>query len=65
MLTGTAGAEVVNHRCQVRELAGCVGPNIRTVSFLRAWREHLNRCFIGVDDMLPKHQVAQRVDQRL
>jgi hypothetical protein len=34
MFSGAAGAEVINHRCQVRELAGGVGSNIRTVGFL-------------------------------
>ncbi len=27
--------------------------------------EYLHRCFIGVDHLLFKHYVAQRVDQRL
>src|SRR5471032_1681832 len=65
MLSGAAGAEVVNHRCQVRELAGGVGPDIRAVGFLRARSEHLYRCFIGVNDLLPEYHVAQRIDQRL
>ena len=45
--------------------AGGIGPHIRAMGFLRAWREHLHRCFIGVDDLLPEHYVAQRIDQRL
>jgi hypothetical protein len=65
MFTGAAGAEIVNDSRCFAELAGGVGPHIRTVGFLRAWREHLHRCFIGVDDRLPEHDIAQRVDHRL
>lgn len=65
MLSGATGAEVINHRCHIRELAGGVGPNIRTVSFLCSRRERLHGCFIGVDDLLPEYHVAQRIDQRL
>jgi hypothetical protein len=36
VLSGAAGAEVVNHRCHVRELAGGIGPNIRAVGVLTA-----------------------------
>jgi len=39
--------------------------HIGTVSFLCSRHEHLHRCFICVDDYLPKHYFAQRVDQRL
>ena len=49
VFSGAAGAEVVNDRCQVRELAGGVGPDIGAMGFLRARREHLHRRFIGVD----------------
>jgi hypothetical protein len=65
MLTGAAGAEVINDRRGSTNLASGVGPNIGTVGFLRTWREHLHRCFIGVDDLLPEHHIAQCVDQRL
>lgn len=58
MLSGTVEAEVVNDRRHVRELAGGVGPNIRTVGFLRTRREHLHRCFIGMDDLLPEHHIT-------
>lgn len=44
---------------------GGVGPDIRAVCFLRARSEHLYRCFIGANDLLPEHYVAQRIDQRL
>ena len=65
MFSSAAGAEVVNDRCQVRELAGGVGPDIGSVSLFSARREHLHRRFIGVDYILPEHYVAQRIDQRL
>ena len=65
MLTGAAGAEVINDSCCLAELAGGVGPNIGTVSFLCSRHEHLHGCFIGMDNLLAKHHVAQRVDQRL
>lgn len=38
ILSGAARAEVVNDRCQVRELAGGVGPDKRAMSFLCARR---------------------------
>ena len=65
MFSCATGAEIVNNRCCFAELAGGVGPNIGTMGFLRARGEHLHRRFIGVDDLLSEHYVAQRVDQRL
>ncbi|MNC51859.1 hypothetical protein D3C75_1011700 [compost metagenome] len=65
MLSGATGAEVINHRCHIRELTGSVGPHIGAVGFLCSRHEHLHRCFICVDDLLPKHYFAQRIDQRL
>lgn len=62
MLTGEAGAEVVNDSRCFAELAGGVGPNIRAMGFLRAWSEHLHGCFIGINDLLPEHYVSQRID---
>jgi hypothetical protein len=35
------------------------------MGFLRAWSEHLYRRFVGVDDLLLEHYVAQRIDQGL
>ena len=65
VFSGSAGAEVVNDRCQVRELAGGVGPDIGAMGLLLAGREHRNRGFVGMDHVLGKHRVAQGIDQRL
>ena len=65
MLTGAAGAEVVNDCRCFAELAGGVGPHIGAVSLLRSRHEHLHGCFIGMNNLLPEHHVAQRIDQRL
>lgn len=53
VLTGSAGTEVVKDcRCST-ELTGVVGPDIGAMGFLRARDEHMNRHFVGVDDLLP------------
>ncbi|MNE26049.1 hypothetical protein D3C80_1194000 [compost metagenome] len=65
MLTGAAGAEVVDDSGCFAELAGGVRPNIRTVGFLRARSEHLHGCFIRMHDLLPDHYVTQGIDQGL
>lgn len=65
VLSDTARAEVVNDRRQVRELAGLVRPDIGAMGFLRARREHLHRCFIGVDYAMFKDSIAQDIEQRL
>ncbi|MNG08672.1 hypothetical protein D3C84_920470 [compost metagenome] len=65
MLTGAARAEVINNSCCFAELAGGVGPDIGAVSFLCSGHQHLHRCFIGMNNLLPEYHVAQRIDQRL
>lgn len=65
MLAGAAGAEVVDDRRGFAELAGGVCPDIRAVGFLCTWREHLHRCFIGMDNLLTEHYVTQCIDQGL
>ncbi|MNP23840.1 hypothetical protein D3C76_1165650 [compost metagenome] len=65
MLPGAARAEVINDSCCFAELAGGVGPDIGAVSFLCSGHQHLHRCFIGMNNLLPEYHVAQRIDQRL
>src|SRR3546814_18409058 len=65
MLTGAAGAEVVDDSGCFAELARGVSPNIRPVGFLQTWSKHLYRCFIRVDDLLSHHYVTQGIDQGL
>ena len=65
MLTGAAGAEVINDSGCFAELAGGVRPIIRAVGFLRARSEHLHGCFIRVHNLLPDHYVTQGIDQGL
>lgn len=62
MLTGAAGAEVINDSRCFAELAGGVSPDIRAVGFLRTRSEHLHRRFIGMNELLPEHYIAQRID---
>lgn len=57
MLTGAAGAEVVDDSCCFAELAGGVGPDIRTVGFLRAWCEHLHRCTGTQSGVVRRHRL--------
>lgn len=52
MLACTTGTEVINHSLERRKRRGAVGPDVSAVSFLLAWREHLNRSLIGVDPEL-------------
>src|SRR3546814_15256227 len=65
MLACTTGTEVINHSLERRKRRGAVGPDVSAVSFLLAWREHLNRSLIGVDHALGQHLFTQRIDQRL
>ncbi|MNF91650.1 hypothetical protein D3C84_742600 [compost metagenome] len=65
MLACTAGTEVINHSLERRKRRSAEGPNVSAVSFLLAWREHLNRGLIGVDHALSQHLFTQRIDQRL
>lgn len=65
MLARLAWAEVVNDGLECREWRGAVGSDVSPMSFLLAWRKHLNRGLIGVDHTLGQHRFAQRIDQRL
>ena len=65
MLAGTAGAEIVDHRTQISERAGNIGPNIGALSLFHPRSQHLHRGFVGMDDALFQHDVPQRIDQRL
>lgn len=65
MLTGTAGAEVVDHSLEFREWRTALGPDVSAVGFLLTWRQHLYRRFVGVDYSLGQNCFAQRIDQRL
>lgn len=47
MFASTARAEVVNDRRQIGELTGGIGPDVSTMSFLRARRQHLYRRFVS------------------
>ena len=58
MFASSTGAEVVNDRCQVGELAGGVSPNISTMSFLCAWHQHLYWRFVGVDHSVFEYRFA-------
>ncbi|MNR29124.1 hypothetical protein D3C85_1464910 [compost metagenome] len=62
MLACSAWAEVVNNGFERRKRCGAVGPNIRSVGLLFAWRKHLNRGLIGVDYALGQHSFAQSID---
>ncbi|MNC49660.1 hypothetical protein D3C75_988530 [compost metagenome] len=62
MLARPAWAEVVNNGFERRKRCGAVGPNIRSVGLLFAWRKHLNRGLIGVDYALGQHSFAQSID---
>lgn len=53
MLTGAAGAEVVDDSCCFAELAGGVGPDIRTVGFLRDW----HRCTGTQSGVVRRHRL--------
>lgn len=57
MLTGAAGAEIVDDSCCFAELAGGVGTDMRTVSFLRAWREYLHRCTGTQSGVVRRHRL--------
>src|SRR3546814_2266692 len=63
MLTGAAGAEVVDDSGCFAELAGGVSPNIRAVGFLRARSAHLYGCFLRVLDLLPDHRSEEHTSQ--
>ncbi|MCY1511687.1 hypothetical protein D9M68_461230 [compost metagenome] len=65
MLTCTARAEVVNHGFEGHERRSAVGPDVGTVGFLLARREHLHRRFVGVNHGLGQYRFAQRIDQGL
>ncbi|MNN26007.1 hypothetical protein D3C81_1395010 [compost metagenome] len=65
MLAGTAEAEVINHCRSFAKWAGGISPDIRAVGFLGAWHEHLHWRFIDMNDLLLKHDFAQRIHQRL
>jgi hypothetical protein len=65
MLGRSAWGEVVNNGLEHRKRCGAEGPDIRSVGFLLAWRKHLNRRLIGVDNVLGQHRFAQCIDQRL
>lgn len=59
MLASAAGTEVVDHRLQCRERRGAISPDIGSVRFLLAGRQHLHRRFIGMHDSLGKHRLPQ------
>lgn len=65
MLASTAGAEFVDHGLECRERRSAVGPDIGPMGFLLARCQHLYRRFIGVDDLLGQHRLAQRIHQWL
>ena len=65
ILAGTTEAEVMHNRFQCRKRCAAVGPDVGPVGFLLAWRKHLNRCFVSVDQALAQHCFTQRIDQRL
>ena len=52
MLTRTARAEVVNHCFKCRKRRCAVGPDISTMGFLFARREHLHWGFVCVNHAL-------------
>lgn len=55
----------MNHSRSFAELGGGVFPNIGAVGFLCARNEHLQECFMGMNNLLAEYHIAQRVDQRL
>ncbi|MNC59539.1 hypothetical protein D3C75_1093550 [compost metagenome] len=65
MFARTAGAEVVDHSLQCRERCRAVSPDISSVRFLLAGRQHLHRCFIGMYNSLGEYDLPQRIHQRL
>lgn len=65
MFACAAWAEVIHHRVERRKWRRAVGPDIGPVDFPLARREHLHRCFIGVNHALAQHRFTQCIDQWL
>lgn len=65
ILARAARAEVVHHRAYLSERGRGVAPNISSMGFLLARREHLHRRFIDMHHVVLKHDFAQGIDQWL
>jgi len=65
MFAGTAGTEVVDHRLQRREWRGTISPDIRSVRFLLAERQHLHWRFIGMHNPPREYDLPQCIHQWL
>ena len=65
ILARATWAEVVHHGADLGERRRGIAPNISTLGFLIARREHLHRRFIDMHHVVLKHDLAQGIDQRL
>lgn len=65
MFAGTAGAEVIDDRCEAGELSGGVGPDVAAAGLRDAWSQHLYRRFVSVNDAVRKHGLGTPPPERI